>query len=228
MKNIIKYIIVGIFAVIFSAPAFAESYEHTIDYLMFQGYEYYGISATVETNIDTDEGMTLYVAIYNIDGRLLEVSTTPLEQNEFGERKVYRLKVSTVLDETMTVKAMILKDMKSYAKPISVNYNDKYNSDSTVVIPDDTADYTLDVDKTTGGIDIEDLIEDDITDITSRIPGYTTIPSEGEIEASTADGFRVVVPGDAGVDMDAIGKPNISGDKYFGSSIDGYEFTLIP
>ena len=110
MRKIIRYIITCMLAVVFNFPAFANDYDHTIEYLTFQGYEYYGIDCTVATNVDTEEDMTLYLAIYSEDGRICEVTSKLLEQNQEGERKVYRIKVSTILDETMTVKAFVWKD----------------------------------------------------------------------------------------------------------------------
>ena len=205
MKSIIKHFVAGVCAIIFSAPVFAEDYEHTIDYLMFQGYEYYGISATVETNTDTVEGMTLYVAIYNTDGRLLEVSTLPLDQNEFGERKVYRLKVTTVLDENMTVKAMIMKDLKPYAEAISVKYDKKYNSGSTIIIPDADVDDIIKLPVDEGAEDYTGINKDDVI---SRIPTYPTYPSAGKIEVT------MPVPGEYEPYQGEIGSKPISSDKY--------------
>ena len=219
MKSIIKYIMAGVFAVVFSAPVFAKDYEHTIDYLMFQGYEHYGISATVETNTDTVVGMTLYVAIYNTDGRLLEVSTLPLDQNKFGERKVYRLKVTTVLDENMTVKAMIMKDLKPYAEAISVKYDKKYNSGSSVIISGNTSedDSAIKIDKEDTDINLEDLVNDDVIPFMPNGLEIPTVPSL-EYDDILTDDYKVVKP----EDVDVI--PGYALDPF--GSTDKYEYSI--
>ena len=119
MKNLIKLIIVSLCLFIFSTPVLASEYAHTIEYIMFQGYKEYGISITVTTNIDTEEDATLYFAVYSEEGVLLEAVSEPLDQTVEDERKVHRLKISTILDETMTIKAFVWQDMMPVALPLS-------------------------------------------------------------------------------------------------------------
>ena len=204
MKSIIKYIIAGIFAVVFSAPAFAQNYAHTIEHLMFECYEYYGISATVTTNIDTEGGMTLYVAIYSRDGQLLEVSSTPLKQTETDVSIVYNLKVSTTLDESMTVKGMIWKDMKVFAEPKVVKYDKKYDSGNGLLIPEVDFDYTVtipgDVVKDETGL--EDYLQKS-DDIPSRVIEYEILPSEkiDDVTVATPDTYNPDIGKDWGNEM---------------------------
>ena len=223
MKNIIKAIIVCIFTFIFSAPAFAQNYAHTIEYLTFEGYEYYGISATVTTNIDTEDGMTLYVATYSQDGHLLEVSSTPLKQNETDERIVYRLKVSTTLDESMTVKGMIWKDMKAFAEPKVVKYDKKYNSGNGLVIPEVDFDYTVTIpgDVVKDETELEDYPQK-TDDIPSRVIEYDILPSEkpDDVTVATPDTYNPGIGKDWG--------NKISPDEYIGIDVDEKGFIVIP
>lgn len=113
---------------VFSTPVLASDYAHTIEHILFQGYKEDGVSITVTTNIDTEEDATLYLAVYSDEGFLLESVSKPLDQTMEDERKVHKLKISTILDETMTIKAFVWKDMMPVALPLSKKYDDKYNS----------------------------------------------------------------------------------------------------
>ena len=173
MRKMISSIILYLSTMIFSVPVLAHDYENTIDHMLFSGYKEYGISVSVTTNFDTEDGAKLYLAVYNAAGVLCEVVSEPLDQKDEGESKSYRLKITSVLDNTMTVKAFIWKDMMPCAEVFSKLYNDKYDSVPVPTVPDYEDDYKIELPKE----------ETDISDIIDGIlDGSNTIPGIGDID----------------------------------------------
>ena len=168
MKRLIKLFALFLFSFIFSGSVYAHNYENTIDHMLFGGYKENGISVSVTTNFDTEEGAKIYLAVYNNAGVLCEVVSKPLDQKDEGESKIYRLKITSVLDNTMTVKAFIWKDMMPCAKAYSKLYDDKYNSGPTITIPDYDGDYKIDPRE--DDTDVEDIIDKNLDDIESNTP----------------------------------------------------------
>ena len=68
MRKMASLIILYLSTLIFSVPALAHEYENTIDHMLFSGYKEYGISVSVTTNVDTEEGAKIYLAGYNNAG----------------------------------------------------------------------------------------------------------------------------------------------------------------
>lgn len=184
MKKLIKLIVVSLCLFVFSTPVLASDYAHTIEHILFQGYKEDGVSITVTTNIDTEEDATLYLAVYSDEGFLLESVSKPLDQTMEDERKVHKLKISTILDETMTAKAFVWKDMMPVALSLSKKYDDKYNSGTEIVAPD-TKDYILNIpDGTINSDDKEDSLLDIVTpDESSNVVDYPINNSTGQIDA---------------------------------------------
>jgi len=182
MKRLIKLFALFLFSFIFSGSVYAHNYENTIDHMLFGGYKENGISVSVTTNFDTEEGAKIYLAVYNNAGVLCEVVSKPLEQKDEGESKIYRLKITSVLDNTMTVKAFIWKDMMPCAEVFSKLYNDKYDSVPVPTVPDYEGDYK---------IELPEKEETDISDIIDGIlDDSNTIPGIGDID------YPIVNPGD--------------------------------
>lgn len=177
MKKLIKLIIISLSLFVFSTPVFANEFAHTINYMVFYNYAEAGISVSVTTNFDTDEGARLYLAIYSDKGFLHEVVSEPLDQILEDERHVYRMKITSVLDETMMVKAFILNDMMPCAIPVSVQYNNKLNSESIIIDPE-TKDYIYVL---PGYVPNTDDINDKILDnsIPNTNPGVESYPVIG-------------------------------------------------
>lgn len=168
MRKMISSIILYLSTLIFSVPVLAHNYENTINHMLFSGYKEYGISVSVTTNFDTEDGAKLYLAVYNAAGVLCEVVSKPLDQKDEGESKSYRLKISSVLNNTMTVKAFIWKDMMPCAEGVSMLYNDKYDSAPVLMVPDYEGDYKIDL-PVKEEIDISDIMNG-ILDNNNTIP----------------------------------------------------------
>jgi len=215
LKNSIKLIIVSLSTFIFSTPVCAQDYEHTINYMLFQGYKEYGINVSVTTNFDTDEGATLYLAVYSDEGFLTEAVSKPLEQIFEDERHVYRLKISSVLDETMTVKAFIWKNMVPCALPISKKYDEKSDS-VTITVDPETKEYIYNSpDDIINADDIKDkILDNNISDINPGVVTYPVTDSTGEIDVSTNG--DIVGESYYGIysEKTPVGNINISLDEY--------------
>ena len=165
MKKLIG--ILGLIAVIFSAPVYAKDYDSSV-VMQYDGR----LSMTVTTNSTTPDGTKLHIAVYDSDGRLESLLPHSLEQTA-GETKVYAIIASGPMEGGKTVKAMIWNGVKPLSNPDSLVT--KNTSSGGLVIPDyDVPEYKYPTDSD----DIptfDDLKNDNVIDfiiVPDRIISY--------------------------------------------------------
>ena len=198
MKKLIG--ILGIVAVIFSAPVYADGYDCSVK-VELSGF----VHVRVTTNSDTQPGTKLHIAIYNSNNRLDKLLSVPINQSA-GE-KIYAFTSLSRFMGKNTIKAMLWNG----ATPLSMADSMVFVNNTVIypiVTPDDEPVYEIPkIDDNTPSIG--DLIID-----TDRVITYPTYPSE------KLDNVTIYEPSDDMGDITILGPSDVDYDMGLGNRFD--------